>query len=73
MGSSGFDASGLGPPSSGLGGVDGASWVLAEGSAFNTTGGLTAWNTALAILGMKSGSVKIGGIRSRHFSRKSSW
>ena len=73
MGFSSFDASGLGPPSSGLGGVDGALQLLAEGSAFNTTGGLTTWNTALAILGMKSGSVKIGCIRSCHFSRKSSW
>ena len=60
MDSSGFDTSGSGPLSSGGGGADGTSRLLAEGSAFNTTGGLTTLNTALAMLGMKSGSEKIG-------------
>ena len=54
--------SGSGPLSSGWCGVDGTLRLLAEGSAFHTTGGLTTLNTALAILGMKSGSEKIGGI-----------
>ena len=72
MGFSGFEASGPESPSFGLGGVNGAFRVRAKGSAFSTTGGLTASNTTLAILGMKSGSVKIGGIRSCHLLRRSS-
>ena len=58
----GSDTSSLGPPSSGWFEADGTSCLLVEGSAFNTTGGLTTLYTALAILGMKSGSEKIGGI-----------
>ena len=73
MGSSGFEASGLDPSSFGLGGVNAASRVLAKGSTFSTIGGLTASNTALAILGMKSESVKVGGIKSRRLSWGSSW
>ena len=63
--SSGFEASGLDSLPFGPGRVSTASWVLAKGNAFSTTGGLTASNTTLAILGMKSRSVKGGGIRSR--------
>ena len=73
VGSSGFEASGLDPPSFGPGRVNAASWVLARGNTFSTTGGLTTSNTALAILGMKSRSVKGGGIRSWHLLQGSSW
>ena len=69
VGSSGFKATGLDSPSFGPGRVNAASQVLAKGNAFSTTGGLITSNTALAILGMKSRSVKGGGIRSRHLSR----
>ena len=69
----GLEASGSDPLSFGPGGVSTASPWPAKGDVFGTTGGLTASNTTLAILGMKSGSVKGGGIRSRHLSRGSSW
>ena len=45
-------------------------WV--EGSTFNTTGGLANSNTALAILGMKSGSEKTGSMRCLCVLRKAS-
>ena len=73
VGSSGFEASGLDPLSFGPSRVSTASWVLAKGNTFSTTGGLTTSKTALAILGMKSGSVKGGGIRSHCLSQGSSW
>ena len=47
--------------------------ALAKGGASGTTGGLTTSNTALATLGMKSGSARGGGSRSCHLSRRSSW
>ena len=68
LGFSGFEASGPDPLSFGLSRVNTASRVLAKGSAFSTTGGLTASNTTLAMLEMKSRSVKVGGIRSYHLS-----
>ena len=66
VGSIGLEASGSDPLSLGPGRVSTASRGPAKGDFFGTTGGLTASNTALAILGMKSGSVKGGGIRSCH-------
>ena len=71
--SSGFKAFGLDSPPFGPGGTSTASRVLAKGNAFSTTGGLTTSNTTLAILGMKSGSVKGGGSRSYCLSWGSSW
>ena len=67
--SSGFEALGpvffpFGPTGAGT-----AAQVLASG----TTGGLTASNTALAMLGMKSRSARGGGSRSRHLSQRSAW
>ena len=67
--SSGFEAWGpafspFGPARAGT-----AARVLASG----TTGGLTASNTTLAMLGMKSGSARGGGSRSRHLSQRSAW
>ena len=47
--------------------------ALAKGGASGTTGGLTASNTTLATLGMKSGSARGGGSRSRRLSQRSSW
>ena len=71
--SSGFKASGLDSLPFGPGRVSTASRVLAKGNAFSTTGGLTTSNTTLAILGMKSRSVKGGGSRSHRLSQESSW
>ena len=73
VGSIGLEASGPDPLSLGPGGVSAASQGPAKGNAFGTTGGLTASNTILAILGKKSGSMKGGGIRSRHLSWGSFW
>ena len=71
--SSSFEASGpvflpFGPAGAGT-----VARALAEGSASGTTGGLTTSSTALALLGMKSGSARGGGSRSHHLSRRSSW
>ena len=71
--SSGFEASGpvflpFGPTRAGT-----AARALAKGSTSCITGGLNASNTALAMLGMKSGSARGGGSRSHRLSRRSSW
>ena len=69
----GFEASCPVFPPSGTIGAGKVARVLAKGGASSTTGGLTASNTTLAILGMKSGSARGGGSRSRHLSQRSSW
>ena len=71
--SSSFEASGpvflpFGPTRAGT-----AARALAKGSASGTTGGLTTSSTALAMLGMKSGSARGGGSRSHRLSQRSSW
>ena len=69
----GFEASGPVLPPFGPVGAGTATRALANGGASGTTGGLTTLNTALATLGMKSGSARGGGSRSCHLSRRSSW
>ena len=69
----GFEASCPVFPPFGTVGAGTVTRALAKGGASGTTGGLTASNTALAMLGMKSGSARGGGSRSRHLSRRSSW
>ena len=71
--SSSFEASGLVFLPFGPAGAGTAARALAKGCASGTTRGLTALSTALAMLGMKSGSAMGGGSRSRHLSRGSSW
>ena len=67
--SSGFEASGPVISPSGPTGAGTAARALASGTA----GGLTALNTALAMLGMKSGSARGGSSRYRHLSWRSAW
>ena len=71
--SSGFEASGPVFSPFGPAGAGTAARALAKGCASGTTGDLTASSTALAILGMKSWSVRGGGSRSLCLSRGSSW
>ena len=68
-----FEASGLVLLPFGPVGAGTATRALAKGGASGTTGGLTASNTALATLGMKSGSARGGGSRSRRLSWRSFW
>ena len=67
--SSGFEASGPAFLPFGPAGAGTAARALASGTA----GGLTASNTTLAMLGMKSRLARGGGSRSRHLSRRSAW
>ena len=71
--SSSFEASGPVFLPFGPAGASTATRALAKGSASGTTGGLTTSSTALAMLGMKSGSARGGGSRSHCLSRGSSW
>ena len=59
----GFEASGPVLPPFGPVGAGTAARALAKGGASGTTGGLTALNTTLATLGMKSGLARGGGSR----------
>ena len=69
-GSSDFNTCCLGPPPPGRGGADDTLQLQAAGSTLDTTRGFATLNTALATLGMKSGSEKMGGMRCLCFSRK---
>ena len=70
MGSPNFNTPCSGPPLSGWGGADRATWRWVEGSTFDTIRGLANLNAALAILGMESGSKKMGSMRCLCVSRK---
>ena len=68
--SSNFNTCCSGPPPPGWGGADDTSRLQAAGSAWDTTRGFATLNTALAMLGRKSGSEKMGGKRCLCLSSK---